>query len=76
MTNRQILPSDQPQAGNSNLVLPAAIAGVAIAALLSATVALLFVSGTSLAAWAGFSVGTLFGFAGTVAAILIAGPNH
>lgn len=76
MTNHQILPSEQPQAGTSNIVALASIAGVCIAALLAAVIALLWISGIAAAAWAMFGVGVWFGLSATISAILIAGPLH
>lgn len=76
MINRQVLPSEQPQAGNSNIVALAMIAGVLIAALLASTIALLSFSGITVAAWAAFAFGVWFGLSATICAILLAGPLH
>lgn len=72
MTNRKVLPFEQPQASDDGLVQLAAIAGVLIAALLLATAGLLVVSRTGLAAWAAFGFGALFGLTTAICAALFA----
>ena len=71
MTNHYVMPPEQPQEPIETLTPLAAIAGVLIASILLATVGLLIVGRTGLAAWAAFGFGAFFGPSATIAAVLI-----
>lgn len=75
MTNRQILPSEQPQTITRNFVPLAIVATVVIAALLGALFAALYVSGVSLAIVAAVVIGVWFGICSIMAAALLALPR-
>jgi hypothetical protein len=70
MINRQVLPSEQPQAVTRNFVPLAVIAAVVLAALLSAIFTLLYVSGASLEVIAAVVIGIWIGMCFIAAALL------
>jgi hypothetical protein len=72
MTKYEVLPSGETKESDADVVTLAAIAGVLMAVLLCSTAALLALSHTGLAAWAGFALGALFGLSSAIAAALLA----